>query len=47
MVPYYLQQQLRGELEELKNDQIKPNFSALARKYSIDRHTIAKYWKDG
>lgn len=26
---------------------IKPNFSELARKYDMDRHTIAKYWYAG
>ena len=28
----------------LKTMNIKPNFSALQRKYDIDRHTIKKYY---
>ena len=28
----------------MKNMNIKPNFSELARQYGVDRHTIAKYY---
>lgn len=33
-----------GELRIMKEMKIKPNFSALSRKYNIDRHTIKKYY---
>ena len=25
----------------------KPNFSEIARRHGMDRHTVAKYWRDG
>jgi hypothetical protein len=31
----------------MSEEGIKPNFSELARLYGMDRHTIAKYWKEG
>ena len=34
-----------GELRVMKDMGIKPNFSELARKYGIDRHTIKKYYE--
>lgn len=36
-----------GDLLILKQMNIKPNFSELARLYSMDRHTVAKYWREG
>lgn len=36
-----------GDLTYLKQMNIKPNFSDLSRKYHINRHTIAKYYKNG
>ena len=38
--------ELIGELTFMDTHNIKPNFSGLSRKYGIDRHTIAKYWKN-
>lgn len=35
---------IRKDLNTLKSLQVKPNFSELARKYDVDRHTIKKYW---
>lgn len=35
---------LREDINTLKNLKVKPNFSALARKYDVDRHTVKKYW---
>ena len=43
MIDYEIAQQIRGEYELLKTMEIKPNFSAIARKYGIDRHTVSKY----
>lgn len=36
-----------GDLLILKQMNIKPNFSELARIYNMDRHTVAKYWREG
>lgn len=47
MVPQVKLQELWGEFEILKAYDIKPNFSALAKRYNMDRHTVAKYWKEG
>ena len=47
MIPQVKLQELRGDFELLKTEEIKPNFSALAKEYNIDRHTAAKYWKEG
>lgn len=38
---------LLGELNLMKTLDIKPNFSALEKKYGINRHTISKMWKEG
>ena len=38
---------LLGELTYLKHMNIKPNFSDLSRRYHMDRHTIAKYYRNG
>ena len=42
-----MERNILGELLILKHMNIKPNFSELARKYDINRHTIAKYWRNG
>lgn len=36
-----------GALNNLKERNIKPNFSELSRKYGLHRHTIRKYWNEG
>ena len=36
-----------GELNNLKERDIKPNFSELSRQYGLHRHTIKKYWDEG
>ncbi len=46
MLEYEILQSLRGLYEEMRTMDIKPNFSAVARQYDIDRHTAAKYWKE-
>lgn len=38
---------LIGEIRILKDLEIKPNYSALQRKYGVDRHTIKKYFDNG
>lgn len=44
MIKWEIRQEIRGIYEEMRTMEIKPNFSAIARKYKIDRHTAAKYW---
>lgn len=36
-----------GALNNLKEQDIKPNFSELCRQYGLHRHTIRKYWIEG
>lgn len=36
-----------GELNNLKERDIKPNFSELSRQYGLHKHTIKKYWIEG
>lgn len=38
---------LIGELNIMKEAGIKPNFSEVARRYGVDRHTVSKYWNGG
>ena len=39
-----IERNLLGELRIYKEMNMKPNYSALQRKYEIDRHTIKKYF---
>ena len=41
---YRIKNECIGKIELMKNMNIKPNFSELARQYGVDRHTIAKYY---
>lgn len=36
-----------GELNMYRQLGIKPNFSEIARRYGLDRHTVASYWREG
>lgn len=38
---------LIGEMDMLREMGVRPNFSEMARRYGMDRHTVAKYWKEG
>lgn len=44
---FTLLQALKGDFIIMSEEGIRPNFSELARLYGMDRHTIAKYWKEG
>lgn len=44
MIKWEIRQEIREIYEEMRTMEIKPNFSAIAKKYKIDRHTAAKYW---
>lgn len=36
-----------GELNAYRQLGLKPNFSEIARRYGLDRHTVAAYWREG
>ncbi|MCC6107488.1 MAG: IS21 family transposase [Atopobium sp.] len=38
---------LIGEMDMLREMGVRPSFSEMARRYGMDRHTVAKYWKEG
>jgi hypothetical protein len=38
---------LIGEMDMLREMGVRPNFSEMARRYGMDRHTVAKCWKEG
>lgn len=42
-----MERNLIGEMEMLRESGAKPNFTDLARRYGLDRHTVAKYWRGG
>jgi transposase len=42
-----MERNIIGDINIMNALGIKPNFSELSRKYGIDRHTIAKYYKEG
>ncbi len=42
-----MEMNLIGELKIMKELEIKPNFSNLAEKYGVDRHTAKKYYDNG
>lgn len=42
-----MERNLTGELNMMKEMGTKPNFSDVARRYGVDRHTVAKYWNGG
>ena len=36
-----------AELNADRECGIRPNFSEVARRYGMDRHTVSKYWNGG
>ena len=42
-----MERNLTGELNMMKEMGTKPNFSDVARRYGVDRHTVARYWAAG
>lgn len=42
-----MERNIMGELEACREAGAKPNFSDIARRYGVHRHTVAKYWKEG
>lgn len=37
---------IMGELNSYRQLGAKPNFSEIGRRYGLDRHTVARYWKE-
>lgn len=42
-----MERNLTGEPDMDKESGIRPNFSDLARRYGVDRHTVARRWNGG
>ena len=42
-----MERNVMGELSMHRAAGTKPNFSDIARRHGLDRHTVAKYWKEG
>lgn len=42
-----MERNVMGELSMHRAAGTKPNFSDIARRHGLDRHTVAKYWKGG
>lgn len=41
-----MERNVMGELNVYRGSGAKPNFSEIARRRGMDRHTVAKYWRD-
>lgn len=42
-----MERNVMGELNVYRGSGAKPNFSEIARRRGMDRHTVAKYWREG
>lgn len=42
-----MERNLMAELNADRECGVKPNFSEVARRYGVDRHTVSKYWNGG
>ena len=42
-----LERNVMGELDMYRQAGTTPNFSDVARRYGMDRHTVAKLWRNG
>lgn len=42
-----MERNVMGELNMHRDAGTKPNFSDIARRHGLDRHTVAKYWREG
>ena len=42
-----MERNLIGEMNMMKESGAKPNFTDIARRCGVDRHTVAKYWNGG
>ena len=42
-----MERSVMGELNMYRGAGAKPNFSDIARRHGMDRHTVARYWSEG
>ena len=42
-----MERNVMGELNMYRGAGAKPNFSDIARRHGMDRHTVARYWSEG
>lgn len=42
-----MERSVMGELNVYRGFGAKQNFSEIARRHGMDRHTVAKYWREG
>ena len=42
-----MERNVMGELNMRRAAGTKPNFSDIARRHGLDRHTVARYWREG
>ena len=42
-----MERNVMGELNMHRDAGTKPNFSDIARRHGLDRHTVARYWREG
>lgn len=42
-----MERNLIGEMNMMKESGAKPNFTDIARRYGVDRRTVARYWNGG
>ena len=42
-----MERNVMGELNVYRGSGAKPNFSEIARRHGMDRHAVAKYWREG
>lgn len=42
-----MKRNVMGELNVYRGSGAKPNFSEIARRHGMDRHTVVKYWREG
>lgn len=42
-----MERNVMGELNMYRGSGAKPNFSDIARRHGMDRHTVARYWSEG
>ena len=42
-----MERNVMGELNVYRESGARPNFSEIARRHGMDRHTVAKYWREG
>ena len=42
-----MERNLIGEMNMMKESGTKPNFTDIARRYGVDRHTVARCWNGG